>query len=206
MVSHRIAIMVQLLDAKAVALIITFGCLAIILNPSISGLGIPFPLLPLIILQIWEIPIVAAFLLFGLKIGFSVAGINSVFLFAVYPGPSITWYGLFALVSVSSMMLGVYLARKLIFRNPSERQDVSRVRVLTVSLGIGMLFRVFFMTCMWSSVLPLTYELVILPRVLFAVLPAMAIANMIMAIYNFLSGYLIAALVSKNLRIGNRII
>jgi len=205
MVSHGIAIMVQLLDAKSIALIITFGCLAIILNPSISGLGIPFPLLPLIILQIWEIPIVAAFLLFGLKIGFSVAGINSAFLFAVYPGPSITWYGLFALVSVSSMMLGVYLAQKL-FRNPSERQDVSRVKVLTLSLGVGMLFRVFFMTCMWSSVLPLTYELVILPRVLFAVLPAMAIANMIMAIYNFLSGYLIAALVSKNLRIGNRII
>ena len=140
-----------------------------------------------------------------MKIGFSVAGINSAFLFAVYPGPSITWYGLFALVSVSSMMLGVYLAQKL-FRNPSERQDVSRVKVLTLSLGVGMLFRVFFMTCMWSSVLPLTYELVILPRVLFAVLPAMAIANMIMAIYNFLSGYLIAALVSKNLRIGNRII
>ena len=137
------------MDAKTIGLIITFSALAIALNPAISGIGFPFPLFPSLILQIWEIPIVAAFLLFGLKVGFSIAGVNSIFLLAVYPGTSRPWYWLGSFFSVSIMMLGVLLAQKLLVRkqNPIRTHDkpLSRKKVMGSSLIFGMLLRVAVM-------------------------------------------------------------
>src|SRR4030065_2736265 len=99
------------MNAKSIALIITFASLAIVLNPAISGMGIPYPLLPSLYFEVWEIPVIVACLLFGWKIAISVGLINSAFLIAVFPGMSQPYYftNFFAQVG---MILGIYLASR----------------------------------------------------------------------------------------------
>ena len=197
-----------MLNAKELSLIITFGGLAIALNPTISGIGIPYPLLPGMIFQIWEIPTVAAFLLFGLKKGISVAGINSAFLLTIYPGMAQPWYWLGSFISVSSMMLGVYISHKIINHNYSEKiQKPSKLKILTASLALGVLFRVVFMAPVMLAILSvLTYPPLAVSRVATVVLPLQAVYNIIVPLYMIPTGYLIAKVVNRNLKVGNQII
>jgi hypothetical protein len=195
------------MDARKIALVICFAGLAIVLNPVISGIGLPYPLLPGMVFQIWEIPTVAAFLLFGLTVGFSVAAINSAFLLTVYPGMAQPWYWLGSLISVSSMMLGVCIAHKLIRRNVSENQNPYRSKTLAASLALGILFRVVFMAPVMLLILSiLTYPPIPALGVVKVVLPLQAIFNTIVPLYMIPSGYLIAKVINKNLKIGNEIV
>ena len=199
------------MKAKTLGLIVTFSALAITLNPAISGFGLPFPLLPSMILQIWEIPMVAAFLLFGPKVGFSVAGVNSIFLLSIYPGSSRPWYWLGSFLSVSSMMLGVLLAQKLLTRKQDttatlERPN-SRKKIMVTSLALGMLLRVVVMAPYMFAVLALlTSPPIATVRIFTYVLPLQAIYNVVVCLYMIPTGYLIAKLISDNLRVGNRIL
>ena len=120
------------MNTRAITMTIAFAVLAIVLNPAISGVGVPFPPIPTLLYNIWEIVIIAAFLLMGFKGGISVALLNSAFLFAVYPGPANSIYALGNSVAVSSMMVGVYLANKLT-RRSSQAEEASGVRTVTLS-------------------------------------------------------------------------
>jgi riboflavin transporter FmnP len=71
-------------STKTIGLIIIFAALAIALN--LYGPKIPFPLADFLIFQLWEIPIVVAFLLIGPKVGLAVAGLNTVVLFMFFQG------------------------------------------------------------------------------------------------------------------------
>lgn len=195
------------MNARKIALIICFAGLAIVLNPAISGIGIPYPLLPGMIFQIWEIPTVVAFLLFGLTVGFSVAAVNSAFLLVVYPGMAQPWYWLGSLVSVSSMMLGVCIARRFVSHNAPENQNPSRSKTLAAYLALGILFRVVFMAPVMLLILStLTYPPIPVLGVVKVVLPLQAVFNIIVPLYMIPSGYLIAKIINRNLRIGKEIV
>ena len=72
-------------NTKILALIVIFTALAVALN--VYGPKIPYPFAPFLYFQLWEIPIVVAFLLIGPKTGIAVSVINTLILFAVFPGP-----------------------------------------------------------------------------------------------------------------------
>ncbi|MCJ7793557.1 hypothetical protein MUP42_01345, partial [Candidatus Bathyarchaeota archaeon] len=72
------------MKTKTLSLIIIFVALTTALN--IAGPKIPAPYAPFLYYQIWEIPIVAAFLTVGPKTGVSVAALNTLILLAVFPG------------------------------------------------------------------------------------------------------------------------
>ena len=195
------------MNTKALALIVTFAGLAIILNPAISGIGIPFPLLPGLIFQVWEIPTIVAFLLFGWKIGLSVAGINSVFLLAVFPGMAQPWYWLGSFVSVTSMTMGVLAAIKLTNHVSAKSQPISLAKALAASLALGILFRVAFMAPVMLGILSLLNpHTIALPIVIRYVLPFQAVFNVIVPLYMIPAGFLIARVVSKNLKVGNQVV
>jgi hypothetical protein len=97
------------LDSRAIAAIVIFSALAIMLN--LSPLKIPAPYAPFLIYQIWEIPIVAAFLLYGSKVGIVVSVVNTIALLAIFPGALITG-PLYDLAAVLSMLFGVYIIHK----------------------------------------------------------------------------------------------
>jgi riboflavin transporter FmnP len=98
------------LNTKRLSLIIIFVALTAALN--IAGPRIPAPYAPFLYYQIWEIPIVAAFLTVGPKIGLSVAGLNTLILLMVFPGnlPTGPFYNLIAELA---MLIGIYIAYKI---------------------------------------------------------------------------------------------
>jgi riboflavin transporter FmnP len=98
------------MNTKTLALVIIFVALTAALN--IYGPKFPAPFAPFLYYQIWEIPIVAAFLVVGPKTGISVALLNTLILLAVFPGALPTG-PLYNLIAELSMLIGVFAAYKI---------------------------------------------------------------------------------------------
>jgi len=194
------------MSTRAIAMTIAFAVLAIVLNPAISGVGVPFPPIPSLIYNIWEIVIIAAFLLMGFKSGISVALLNSAFLFSVYPGPTRSIYALGNTVAVSSMMIGVYVAN-LLTRKRSQEERLSGVRTITLSTVLAMILRVAVMAPIMYGILHFNIVPARVPEsaIIAVVLPLQAVYNVTIALYTIPVGYFVAKVVSRNLEIGNKI-
>jgi riboflavin transporter FmnP len=196
------------MNTRAITMTIAFAVLTNVLNPAISGVAVPFPLIPTLLYNIWEIVIIVAFLLMGFKSGISVALLNSAFLFAVYPGPAHSIYALGNSVAVSAMMVGVYLASKFT-RRGSQAEVASGVKTVTLSTVFAMLLRVVVMAPIMYAILH--YNIVFVPAgvtesvIITVVLPLQAIYNVTIALYTIPLGYLIAKVVGRNLKVATKI-
>jgi riboflavin transporter FmnP len=107
------------LNTKNLALIIVFVALAAAIDGFVPK--IPFPLAPFLIFNLWEIPILVCFIVFGPKTGLVVALLNSLVLLILAPGylPTGPFYNLIALLS---MLIGVFAAYKIAtYKCPSEK-------------------------------------------------------------------------------------
>lgn len=130
------------------ALIGVFAALAIALN--VAGPKIPAPYAPFLFYQVWEIPIVFAFLAIGPVEGIAVTVINTLVLFAYFQGPlpSGPFYNL---IAVFSMFIGIYVPYKLATRKcPAENLSSylkSHLKVITISAtAMGICTRVLITT------------------------------------------------------------
>ena len=88
------------MNTKTVAIIGVFAALGIVLN--VSPLKVPAPYAPFLIYQVWEIPIVVAFLLYGTRVGGLITVINTIALLAIFPGalPTGPFYNMAAILSM----------------------------------------------------------------------------------------------------------
>jgi riboflavin transporter FmnP len=122
------------LDSKSIAAIIVFTALTLVLN--LSPIKIPAPYAPFLIYQVWEIPIVAAFVLYGPKVGVPVAIINTLALLIIFPGelPTGPFYNLAAILS---MLVGIYIVQKVAFAFRSQNNEY--VTEVTVYMVLAML-------------------------------------------------------------------
>ena len=123
------------MNTKTLALIIMF----VALTAAIDGFvpKIPFPLLPFLLYNAWEIPIVVCFVVFGPKIGVTVAVLNSFVLLVLTPQylPTGPFYNL---IAVLSMLIGVFAAYKIAtYRCPSEKIS-SFLKTHKLGLSISM--------------------------------------------------------------------
>jgi len=197
------------MGTKTIAVTIAFTALTVILNPSFSGIAVPFPLLTYLSFYIWEIPIVAAFFLIGPKYGFSIIFLNTVILMAVFPShPFIHPIG--SLISGSSMLVGVYFAYKLVNRGLSQEKIFVGNKLMAYSTALGILFRVVVMTLVNFILLYYVGELLVgveltAASIIGIYLPLVVLFNVIIALYTIPIGCLIARTVGKNLKTGNRI-
>jgi len=130
------------MNTKALSLIIIFAALTIALN--IAGPKIPAPYAPFLYYQIWEIPIVIAFLALGPKPGLMIAGINTAILLVVFPG-ALPLGPVYNLIAVLAMLLGVYIPYRIgthgcKTENLSSflQQHVKMISVSATALGITM--------------------------------------------------------------------
>ena len=189
------------MNAKSIALIITFASLTIVLNPVISRLGIPYPPLPTLIFNIWEIPIIAVFLLIGFKSGIAVAAINSLFLFLVWPGPSQPFYALGTVVSASSMMLGMYLMFKIVDRRVPAETLLSRKKIVSYATVSAILFRIAIMApYMYGLLKSPVYSLPDM-AIFTVVLPWQAVYNVAQPLITVPIAFIIALGINKNIKI-----
>ena len=129
-----------LTNTRTLSLIIIFIALAIALNEY--GPKIPYPLYPFLYYQLWEIPIVVAFIVIGPKAGVTITVINSLVLLAVFQGglPTGPFYNL---IAVLSMLLGIYIPYRIATHGCKVenlgsflRQHVKLITVAATTLGI----------------------------------------------------------------------
>jgi len=136
------------MNTKKLTLIIVFVALAVALN--VAGPKVPAPYAPFLYYQLWEIPIVLAFLSIGPKVGVAVTVINTLILFAVF-NPGANAGPFYNLIAVLSMLLGIYIPYKLATygcktENLSNyfKQHLKMISISATALGIT--FRVLVTT------------------------------------------------------------
>ncbi len=131
---------------QELAAIGAFAAVAILLNRLVV---IPAPFLPFLSYEVWEIPIVVAFLLFGITVAVPTALINFLILLffpgVIFAGP------LYNLIAILSMLLGIGFAQRL-FR---LRQPVNISKSVVISTLFGTASRVSIMTIVNASLLQL---------------------------------------------------
>jgi riboflavin transporter FmnP len=195
------------MNTKAIATTIVFAAVTVALNPAISGIAVPAPYAPFLFYQIWEIPIVAAFVLINRKSGVAIALLNAVILFALFPGflPAGPFYNLFA---VLSMLCGIYLAQRIFtLGHPEEKMQKatleSEAKLVTFSTAMGITLRVAIMSVVNYIVLrlpfPFGYQFIEIE--ILASLPLIALFNATLTLYTVPLGYSIANAIKSRLRL-----
>ncbi len=191
------------MNTREIATTIIFTALTIVSNP----IRIPTLYWPGFFYRIWEIPIVVTFLLFGPKIGISVAALNvvaQIMLFPVSVGYLAYPWGL---VATLTMLLGVHLALGFIGRTSQEKTPRKRTAVLYIT-ALGIAFRAGIMPfvdyAVYHSLLPLALGHTIPEAYVLGLMPGIVAFNLTVPLYTIPIGYLLAKKVSTSLEIGNK--
>jgi len=184
------------MNTKTVAILAVFAALTIALN--LSPIKIPAPYAPYLIYQIWEIPIVAAFLLYGIVLGISIALLNTIVLFAVFPGTLPTG-PLYNLAAVLSTLFGVFLAKTLVSRGSQKHGEPL---IASLSTALGIVFRVGVMTLVnWAFLrYPAPVGFSMPEGAILLSLPLIAIFNATLALYTIPVGYSVAKAVEVGMK------
>ncbi|MBN1357263.1 hypothetical protein JW988_00685 [Candidatus Bathyarchaeota archaeon] len=188
------------MNTKALATTIVFAALTVALNPGVSGIGVPAPYAPYLIYGLWEIPIVAAFLLISPASAIIITLLNSVVLFAFFPGPLPTG-PFYNLIAVFSTLLGLFIAKIFIKRESADRQTV--IKITTGSTILGIVLRVAVMTLVNYITLqqpyPIGFELEEIAVI--ASLPLTALFNATVVLYTIPIGEFIAHVIKDRIKL-----
>jgi riboflavin transporter FmnP len=189
------------MNTRSIALIITFTALCIVLIP----LRIPTIYWPGFYYYWWEIPIIAAFLLFGFKVAFSIWVLNTLARMVMGVSPNPLLLPIIGLMPLLTMLLGVYLAQKLVSRRASERKTISDARKGVYVTALGVAFRAAIMPFIdyayYYTLFPFFLGRTFTDAYVIAILPGIVLLNILVPLYGVSIGYLIAKTVGKNLKI-----
>jgi riboflavin transporter FmnP len=196
------------MDAKSIALITIFAALAIVLN----AVRIPTFYWGNYVYTLSEIPVLAAFLIYGLKIGLLVEVIHIAgqeMFFPVGVGGIVVYP--MGLIVMPLMVFGIYLAKKLINRKSASEKQISEKRKAIYYAGIvaavrgGLMpFADYFI--LYNFLLPLVLDRVFPSAYLAGLVPAFIIYNVTCALYAVPIAYFVARQASKHLRIEPRLL
>ncbi len=188
-------------NTKAIALIIIFTALAVALNP----IGIPSVFLPGWSFRFWEIPIVIVFLLLGLKGGVTVALLHTLAELTIFPSPVGILGPPTALLGTLVMLLGLYAAEKLLKRKAFRNENL-RIRPAAYFTALGTISRMVFSPIatylLYGFLLPMVGVSIPEPAII-ALIPLVLLFDLILSFITIPPGYLIARIVSRNLKVGN---
>ncbi|MEM2691691.1 MAG: hypothetical protein QXS01_06305 [Candidatus Bathyarchaeia archaeon] len=183
------------INTKTIMIIAIFAALTISLN--LSPIKIPAPYAPYLIYQVWEIPIVAAFLLYGFLTGIAIAVLNTLVLLMVFPGMLLTG-PFYNLAAVISMLLGISIP-KIIHKNP----QTDRRTLAALLTAFGMIFRVGIMTLVnWAFLrFPPPVGFGMQELAIITSLPLIAMFNATLALYTIPLGYAIAETIKLHVKV-----
>ncbi|MCL1969896.1 MAG: hypothetical protein FWF66_00250 [Candidatus Bathyarchaeota archaeon] len=194
------------MNTKKLTLTILFAVIAITLNPTLTRIAVAAPFVPGLVYQVWEIPIVIAFLIISPIAGIAVSLLNTGVLFAIFPGmlPTGPMYNLLATLS---MQIGLYVAilviKKIYYRKNPQVTILTNPKCLIATTVMGILTRAAFMTIILYFALPQA------PPIGFgfdqavtnAYLPLAAIFNATLALYTIPIAWIVAQRVQKILNL-----
>ena len=194
------------MNTKKLSLIIVFAALAIALNPTFTHIALNFPLAQGLIYQIWEIPVVIAFLIISPTAGLAVSLVNTAILFAIFPGvlPTGPAYNLAATLS---MQAGIFAALAIGKRVSCSKTPSSNIlfnpKWAVVAVAMGILTRVAFMSVILFFALPqpspIGYSFPLDATI--GWLPFAAFFNATLALYTIPIAFVIAQRVQKVLHL-----
>lgn len=183
------------MNTRTITAIVLFAAVSIVLN--LSPIKFPAPYAPFLIYQIWEIPIVTALLLYGVRVGVLVTVVNTIALFAFFPGalPTGPMYNLGA---VLSMILGIIVAEAVMRRYKTQNKGIA----MTVYTTSGTVLRTICMVIVNYVLLrfppPIGYGL---PEIaILASIPLVAVFNISIALYTIPIGYSLAEIVKSRIK------
>jgi riboflavin transporter FmnP len=193
-------------DTKKLTLTIVFAAIAIALNPALTHIVVPAPFDPGLFYQVWEIPIVTAFLIISPLSGIAVCLLNTSALLILFPGALPTG-PLYNMLACLSMQIGIYasitLGKKVhANKNLQTNNILASIKWLTAATATGILTRTTFMTIIHYFALPQPPPIGFgLNQVLTsAFLPLSALFNATLALYTIPIGWIIAHQVQKTLQ------
>ncbi len=190
------------MNTRSIAIIITFTALCIVLIPF----RIPTVYWPGFGYYFWEIPIIAAFLLFGFRVALSIAVLNAVARLVFFPGQAPLLGFIIQFPPLLTMLLGVYLAHKFIRYRVSEGKSISAARATVYFTALGVAVRAGIMPFIdyseYHFLFPLFLGRDFSEAFIIALMPGIVLFNILVPLYGVSIGYLVAKTVGKNLKIG----
>jgi riboflavin transporter FmnP len=188
------------LKTRAIALIIVFVALSIALTP----VAVPAVYMTGFFYRFWEIPIVIAFLLFGVKLGVAVTVLRTLAELTLFLGPAGVVGPLAALGGTLSMLLGIYLAGWLLKHKASQDRN-SGIKSATYYTALGALFRMLIAPLVMYPVWRFFLPQVLSDVQIIALVPPVMLFALTLCLYTIPIGYLVAKIVNKTLAVGNRL-
>jgi riboflavin transporter FmnP len=197
------------MNTKKLSLIIVFAALAIALNPSFTYISFAAPFAQGLIYQVWEIPIVVAFLIISPVAGLGVSLLNTAVLFIIFPGALPTGPA-YNLAATLSMQVGIFAAvaigKKVSCSKNPDINILSSTKWATIATAMGILTRVVFMSVLLYFALPQPYPIGFKSfgfdqATTNAYLPFGALFNATLALYTIPIGWIIAHRVQKVLHL-----
>jgi len=169
----------QLSNSRRLSLEALLTALAVILNLTIS---FPAPYATFLTYEIWEVPIVLALLILGVRSGVTVAVLNSVVLELVKPG-AIPAGPLYNFAAIAAMFVGILAAQRV-----AKRRGWGVGTLIAASTSLGVLTRTSIMTVVNAIILPLPYPIGfgtfgVTVSQLPALLPLIGLFNFTVALY-----------------------
>ena len=193
------------MNTRSIAIIITFTALCIALVP----VRIPTLYWPGFYYYFWEIPMVAAFLLFGFKVAFSISVLNAVARLVFFPGQAPLLGFIIGFMPLLTMLLGVYLAQKLIQSQVSDGKSISAARATVYFTALGVAVRAGIMPfidyAQYHFLFPLFLGRDFSEAFILTLMPGILLFNIIVPLYGVSIGYLVAKTVGKNLKIETKL-
>ena len=190
------------MESKTIALVVAFAAVAIALN----AVRIPTIYWTQIFYQFSQIPIVAAFLLFGVRIGVFVGVINWIGAITLFP---LGLNGVVAysmdFVSLMIMFLGLYLATRLISQRP-EAEKFSQRKMLVYLTGICVAFRGGIMpfvdfSVLYHVLLPLFFGITLPEIAIIRLVPVFVVYNITTVLYTVPIAFILATKAGRYLNI-----
>jgi riboflavin transporter FmnP len=166
-----------------------FTALAVVLNLTVR---IPAPYAPFLTYEVWEIPIVAALLMYGAQVALGVALLNYA---VVQLTPQVSPTGpLYNLAAVLSMLAAIYLVYRWTGRRKSR---------LWTATGAGIALRVGVMTAVNATFLPFPPPIgfSVPPNALVVALPLIALFNSTLTAYTVPAAHALTRVVAINTRL-----
>jgi hypothetical protein len=190
------------MNTRSIAIIITFTALCIALIPF----RIPSIYWPGFYYYWWEIPIIAAFLLFGFKVAFSISVLNTLARMMIGVNPNPLLLPLISFQPLIVMLFGVYLAQKLIQRQLLKGKSISDARKGMYVTALGVAVRATIMPFIdyayYYTLFPFFLGRTFSEAYIIALIPGIVLFNILVPLYGVSIGYLVAKTVGKNLKIG----
>jgi len=186
------------MNNKTLAVTIIFAALTVAL--ALTGVGVPAPYAPFLIYNLWEIPIVTAFILAGPISGLAIAFLNAGVLFVFDPGALPTG-PLYNLLAVMSTLLGVYVANRFFKSKTGNGKPI--LKIATAATVLGVTLRVIVMTLVNYITLRYPYPIGfgMSEIAIIGFTPLGALFNGTLALYTIPIGEFISNLVKDRLKV-----